>query len=315
MFTIHGLNHFSIQEWESLQISTAMEVTDHVNIGRLYISRTGLYRFHDSQREQVVDLDTDHLVLISGGVHHVIEAANQHSLHTGPLNGSNGSPRPSDLIVVRFRMFDSQSNATQTPSIDRIPMDSITMVNIREMLLEEFGNGTPGSDALCLSAFQLLIVHSLRTIGVYDRLAHCNNQLLANVDPRLTTVTAEIRSDPAMDWSVAKMARRACMSRSAFAALFRESVGQSPFEYVTTVRMERASRLLQETTLSVQQIAHRVGYESESAFSTAYKRRTGQSPTEHRQTFAIPAATFHAAAGTQHAYHSPAKTNHSDFLV
>jgi len=71
------------------------------------------------------------------------------------------------------------------------------------------------------------------------------------------------------------------MSRSAFAARFKELLGQAPLEYVTEWRMQKAVRLLQQPDKKLFEIAKSVGYESDAAFSKAFKRVLGVAPGEH----------------------------------
>lgn len=79
-------------------------------------------------------------------------------------------------------------------------------------------------------------------------------------------------------WTVAALASRVGMSRSAFASRFAQKVGQPPLEYLTRWRMMLARRLLAETDLDVASIALRVGYLSPSAFGHAFKRMFGSAP-------------------------------------
>ena len=71
------------------------------------------------------------------------------------------------------------------------------------------------------------------------------------------------------------------MSRSAFAARFKELLGQTPLEYVTEWRMQKAMQLLQERDKKLIHVARSVGYESDAAFSKAFKRVVGANPGEY----------------------------------
>jgi AraC-like DNA-binding protein len=72
------------------------------------------------------------------------------------------------------------------------------------------------------------------------------------------------------------------MSRSAFAARFKELLGQTPLEYVTEWRMQKAMQLLEQRDKKLIDVARSVGYESDAAFSTAFRRVVGTNPGEHR---------------------------------
>lgn len=79
------------------------------------------------------------------------------------------------------------------------------------------------------------------------------------------------------------MAEAASMSRSAFAARFKELLGQTPLDYVTEWRMQKAIQLLSQRNKKLIDIAQSIGYESDAAFSKAFKRVVGLTPGEYRQ--------------------------------
>ena len=68
------------------------------------------------------------------------------------------------------------------------------------------------------------------------------------------------------------------MSRSAFAARFKELVHETPMQYATWWRMNMALSWLKEGKVSLIELAERLGYNSEAAFSRAFKRVMGYTP-------------------------------------
>lgn len=83
--------------------------------------------------------------------------------------------------------------------------------------------------------------------------------------------------------SVRQIAEQVCLSTSHFSRLFRSATGFSPHEYIMLHRIDEAKALLQSTSLSVKEIAFRVGYRSEVNFIIAFTDKTGLSPTQFRQ--------------------------------
>lgn len=73
------------------------------------------------------------------------------------------------------------------------------------------------------------------------------------------------------------------LSPSHFSRLFRSTTGFSPHEYIMLHRIDEAKALLQSTSLSVKEIAFRVGYRSEVNFITSFTDKTGTSPTQFRK--------------------------------
>lgn len=84
--------------------------------------------------------------------------------------------------------------------------------------------------------------------------------------------------------SVEQVANAVSLSPSHFSRLFRSTTGFSPHEYIMLHRIDEAKALLQSTTLSVKEIAFRVGYRSEVNFITAFTDKTGASPTQFRRS-------------------------------
>jgi AraC-like DNA-binding protein len=92
-----------------------------------------------------------------------------------------------------------------------------------------------------------------------------------------------IGTDPAADWSVARLARKVGMGRSSFAGRFTAQVGRTPMEVITERRMHYAAELLQRGELKIIEISARAGYRSEAAFSRRFTRFFNISPGSMRR--------------------------------
>jgi transcriptional regulator GlxA family with amidase domain len=93
-----------------------------------------------------------------------------------------------------------------------------------------------------------------------------------------------MHAEPGRAWTVPELARAASMSRSAFAARFRELVGETPLEHLTQWRMVRAASMMRENrTMKLAAIASAVGYDSESSFGKVFRRAMGVSPGRYRR--------------------------------
>jgi AraC-like DNA-binding protein len=101
-------------------------------------------------------------------------------------------------------------------------------------------------------------------------------------DPVLGPALARLHAEPERRWTVADLAAEVAVSRSVLDERFRRILGRSPIRYLTEWRMHVARDLLWSSDLTVAQVAHRVGYESEEAFSRAFKRANGSSPARWR---------------------------------
>lgn len=110
--------------------------------------------------------------------------------------------------------------------------------------------------------------------------------LLALSDHRIARALQAVHADPSGDWSLERLAERAAMSRTAFAATFRKMVGVTPMHYVVSWRMHKARALIGQADKSIQAIALEVGYDSESAFNRAFKEYFGAPPGRFRRGLA-----------------------------
>jgi AraC-like DNA-binding protein len=108
------------------------------------------------------------------------------------------------------------------------------------------------------------------------------NWLAALKDRALSTALACMHREPRRAWTVPELAQQACLSRSAFADRFTQTLGEPPLTYLTRHRMRLAARQLSHSALPVNRIADEVGYASEAAFSQAFKRAYGASPSAWR---------------------------------
>ncbi len=70
----------------------------------------------------------------------------------------------------------------------------------------------------------------------------------------------------------------ACFSKFHFIRLFKNIYGKTPHQYLTAVRIEHATKLLQNC-IPVSEVCFAVGFDSLTSFSGLFKRIVGQSPS------------------------------------
>ncbi|MDX2066020.1 MAG: AraC family transcriptional regulator [Fimbriimonadaceae bacterium] len=144
-------------------------------------------------------------------------------------------------------------------------------------IVDEVDAIQPGSRPIINRLLDAVIMHAIRSYALAD-----GGWAGFLSDPEIGRVVARIHADPAADWSLARMAKIAGLSRSTFADRFRRTVGQAPMSYVTRWRMLLALERLRTTSGSIGSVALDVGYTSESAFSRAFLREVGYRPGERR---------------------------------
>ena len=142
-----------------------------------------------------------------------------------------------------------------------------------EGLSRELRSPMPGSPLVLRLQAQLLLVELLRASAPTTR-----GWLRLVADRALAPAMEAMHQNPGHAWTVAALARRCGLSRSSFAARFREHGAVAPLEYLTGWRMRLAQRSLEERDVGLGQLAAELGYESQSSFSVAFKRVLGMSP-------------------------------------
>ncbi|WP_372498249.1 helix-turn-helix transcriptional regulator [Streptomyces marispadix] len=88
-------------------------------------------------------------------------------------------------------------------------------------------------------------------------------------------------SDPDLDLDA--VAAHAGYSRYHFVRAFKATYGESPGQYLSRRRIERAEELLRSANLSVTEICMSVGFTSLGTFSARFKKQTGTSPSDYRR--------------------------------
>ncbi|MFI8517879.1 helix-turn-helix transcriptional regulator [Streptomyces sp. NPDC085481] len=71
-------------------------------------------------------------------------------------------------------------------------------------------------------------------------------------------------------------------SRYHFVRAFKAAYGETPGQYLSRRRIERAQEMLRTADLTVTEICGLVGFSSLGTFSTRFKSQTGLTPSEYR---------------------------------
>ena len=111
-----------------------------------------------------------------------------------------------------------------------------------------------------------------RKIGINAEEERFTEQLLAAVEAHLGEE----------DYNVDQLARDVAMSRTNLYAKLRNMLGISPAEFMRNVRLKAAAQLLADTSLSVSEVASRVGFATARNFSASFKKTFGVLPSEYK---------------------------------
>jgi AraC-like DNA-binding protein len=199
-----------------------------------------------------------------------------HRFHNPPVDGS-------DFTCARLR-FDGGANHPLARALGpfiALPLDKVPgLAATLELLFAETDQVRCGHRLLADRLFEVVLIQLLRwLLDQPEQIGRPVGLIAGLSDPKLSRALVAMHDAPGQAWSLDSMAACAGMSRTVFAARFREVVGQTPAAYLTAWRMALAQSRLSEGA-SLKQLADELGYGSAAALSRAFLSTVGMSATE-----------------------------------
>lgn len=191
--------------------------------------------------------------------------------------------RGADMACASLRFEGGEQNpiATSFPNVVCLPLDAITGASqALELLFDEAFTQRCGRVAVVNRLFEVVMIQVLREL--MENNAVKTGMLAGLSHPRLRNALVAMHEEPTKAWSLDMLAGLAGMSRSVFAANFREVVGDTPGKYLQGWRIRLAQEAMKRGR-AIKIIAGEVGYGSEVALSRAFKAYTGMSPRQWRE--------------------------------
>jgi AraC family transcriptional regulator of arabinose operon len=105
---------------------------------------------------------------------------------------------------------------------------------------------------------------------------------LPAMDRRVLKVISLMEHDLDRHLSVAELAKAVNLSPDRLFHIFKSETNVAPLQYLRTLRMQEAKKLLETTFLSVKQVMIEVGVRDESHFVRDFESIYGVSPTRFR---------------------------------
>jgi signal transduction histidine kinase/ligand-binding sensor domain-containing protein/DNA-binding response OmpR family regulator len=111
-----------------------------------------------------------------------------------------------------------------------------------------------------------------------------NTTTVADVDREFLAKTVRLIEESFNDddFKVSGLASSLNMSTSQFNRKLHGLAGQSPVQFIISVRLQRASKLLKTSNKTIAEVAYEVGYSDQAYFSRVFKKEYGISPSEFK---------------------------------
>ena len=230
------------------------------------------------------------------------------SLREGYLIRYGGGGARSTLVSVAFEVdaTEAESLLLVLPHFIHLRVDSNrshALQSLMELLRLEVCASEAGSLPIVRRLAEALFISAVRAhLQSIDGPQH--GVLAALADARLARPLSDMHGDPGHAWTIERLARSASMSRSSFAAKFRATVGQTPLDYLTHLRMHRARALIRRG-VPIAEVATEVGYDSAISFTRAFGRVTGRTPGAYKRDAERDGHGNHASIATAGAQDEP----------
>lgn len=199
-----------------------------------------------------------------------------HRFITDPATGA-------DLACANLAFGPGRDNplARALPPFLCLPLAELQSAGpVLELLFEEAFSRRCGRLAVVDRLFEVVLVLLLRHLLDSGRL---RGGLLAGLGhPLLARALVAMHERPAEPWTLDSLAHVAGMSRSRFADVFAQTVGQPPARYLAGFRIALAQDALRRGE-PLERIAEQVGYGSGAALSRAFSAECGLSPRQWRR--------------------------------
>ncbi|MGW5364148.1 cupin domain-containing protein [Actinopolymorpha pittospori] len=247
--------------------------------------------------DRVIELRAGDFILLPGGSAHRVLTSGTTDPSQGVVEEGGGAfslvhSRKGESVIDLFCGHYASGPGAGTILLRSLPDPShvsfrqagdadATVRTLTNLIRQEATFDGPGTAAILSLLCNTLLAMVLRTSG--GRLAGSGLWTAAD-DERLRTVVDEVLRAPGADWTIARLARVAAMSRATFVRHFTQATGMTVREFLTHVRLMAAAELLTETDLPVAAVAADVGYNSDSAFSRAFRLATGSTPARFRRS-------------------------------
>lgn len=147
---------------------------------------------------------------------------------------------------------------------------------ITRRMLDEQQHGQVGFDTMLLSMLLELMTMLARE---YSKVQLPQAKSLY----RIGSTIAELESNYRQKWTLEQIARIAGMSKSSVYTAFRNATGCSPVDFLIRIRLQNAAELLRQSSLDLNNIAFRCGFEDSNYFSRQFTKVYGTSPRSYRK--------------------------------
>jgi AraC-like DNA-binding protein len=198
-----------------------------------------------------------------------------------------------------LQIWNRHLRATLGHEANIFPCQSACPRALRRLLvrLARYTRGTAatGNPATLIEAICVVLFEQQRDL--HERLRRCSGRTLQRRQQtllRLLRVRQLIETHPDNRPNLAQLASSANYSPWHLIRMYRDVFDETPSEYASRLRLQRAWSLVRNTRLPICEITEALGFESQSSFCRAFKNAYGTTTSNVRHGHAMAIASSHA---------------------
>lgn len=187
-----------------------------------------------------------------------------------------------DTLTKRFDHFESAPGHDPVLFHTQLLPKNPPLESLLAALLAIKGSNDLRRDELLFEIVSCLLFDHKSVLARVNALAAAKLSTRQEVMRRLHLATDYMYSTFHCEVSLDVLAQTSMLSRFHFLRAFKEAFGETPHQFITGIRIDRAKALLATTGLGIAEVGRRVGFDTASTFSRLFRNRTGLYPTEFR---------------------------------
>jgi len=185
------------------------------------------------------------------------------------------SKKYKDAYVIYFNVEETGFNLIDSIPTKHICSDYSENLSLFQSIIKCFINS--GNNNYLIYTFLFKLIHNFifDSKNVNDKLRIGDSAVLAAINYIEYNYTYQI--------TLTDIAKNVNLHPNYFHKLFKNKTGQTPFEYLTELRLNTASDMLITTTHTISEIAFQCGFDNPSYFICVFKKKKGITPNRFRK--------------------------------